>query len=71
MKHLLGLATIASLALAALAIWTGMASATTLSLGGVAQNSAITITASLKASTTATLQTTDKRRWWTHVPGAK
>jgi len=58
MKYLkmLGLAAVAAMAL--MAIGAGSASATTLEVKGVAQNSAVEITASLKTGTSALLQTT-------------
>jgi hypothetical protein len=50
---MLGLAAVAAMALMAFA---GSASATTLEIGGVAQNRAVTITASLKTGTSALLK---------------
>jgi hypothetical protein len=60
MKYLkmLGLAAVAAMALMAFAA--GSASATTLTTKGVAENAAVSITATIKSGTTATLQTTDK-----------
>ena len=58
MKYLkiLGLAAIAAMALMAVAV--GSASATTLEVGGVTKNEAVTITGSLKAGTSAILKDT-------------
>jgi len=58
MKYLkmLGLAAVAAMAL--MAVTAGSASATTLEIGGVTQNASVTITASLKAGTSAILKDT-------------
>jgi len=59
MKYLkmLGLAAIAAMALMAF-VGAGTASATTLALGGVTQNSSVTLEATLESGTSATLKTT-------------
>ncbi|MDQ2630557.1 MAG: hypothetical protein M3Y75_06230 [Actinomycetota bacterium] len=59
MKHLkmLGVAAIAAMAMTAFAA--GSASATTLEVGGVAQNGAVTVTESLKTSTSTYISRTD------------
>jgi hypothetical protein len=73
MKYLkmLGLAAVAAMALMAVA---GSASATTLEIGGVTQNKAVTITASLEAGTSALLKdefgTTTDTCTVSHVHGA-